>query len=106
MDVGWSAFGVGIIAILWGLISYFGDESFDEGIVDTYSKKFIILDQARLIKHRHLGIIIQGTLFVFIGILQTFHRSNTVSIALVIISTIFMTGGHLYQRRKFLIRKN
>ncbi|AKL96989.1 hypothetical protein CACET_c35580 [Clostridium aceticum] len=105
MSVGWSALGVGIMSIIWGLISYYGDESFDEGIVETYSKKFIILDEKRLINHVHLIRIVQGVVFILVSLLQFFHKSNAISIILVLVSIILMIGAHYYQRRKFLSSK-
>ncbi|KAB3527285.1 hypothetical protein [Alkaliphilus serpentinus] len=106
MSVGWSALGVGIMSIIWGLISYYGDESFDEGIVEAYSKKYIIIDEKRLINHVHLSRIGHGSIFILVYLLQIFHVSNMISVIIVFVGIILMIGVHFYQRKKFLLPKN
>ena len=93
------------MSIIWGLISYYGDESFNEGIVEAYSKKFIILDEKRLINHIHLTRIVQGVAFVLVSLLQICHKNNVISIILVLVCTFLMIGAHYYQRKKFLSSK-
>ncbi|MBM7615747.1 hypothetical protein [Alkaliphilus hydrothermalis] len=105
MAVGWSALGVGIMSIIWGLISYYGDESFNEGIVESYSKKFIILDENRLINYVHLSRVFHGIVFILVYFLQVFHESNLVSIILVLVTIPLMMGVDYYKKRKFLSMK-